>query len=390
MNARNRIESTYDAVIVGARVAGASTALLLARAGLRVLVVDRAPTGLDTTSTHALMRPAVMQLHRWGVLDRVTAAGTPAIRSTTFHYGAEAIALAIQEKDGVDALYAPRRTVIDPILAEAAREAGATVIHGASMTGVLRDSGGRVTGVTLTGPDGAVRDVLAGIVIGADGGRSFTAKAVGAETVHEGRNAGAVIYAYQRGVELEGTHWYYGLGTAAGAIPTNDGLYCVFAAMPQRRFAEAGGAAGLDRLFMGVLAETDPELAAKIARSEAVGRLHPFAGRAGFLRQAYGPGWALVGDAGCFKDPITAHGITDALRDAELLANAVIAGTPDAFEAYRETRDGFAAEFVELSDAIAGYDWTLDEAKAMHLRLSRLMGREYELVMSFRGAAAVA
>ena len=114
-----------DVVIVGARAAGAATALLLARAGLRVQVVDRSRYGADTLSTHALLRGAVVQLHRWGLLDRVVAAGTPPIRATSFDYGSGPITLRMKPSHGVDALYAPRRTVLDPILVDAARAAGA-------------------------------------------------------------------------------------------------------------------------------------------------------------------------------------------------------------------------------------------------------------------------
>ena len=124
MSALERISPSYDAVVVGARAAGASTAMLLARRGLRVLAVDKSREGSDTLSTHALMRAGVMQLHGWGVLDAVRSARTPAVRTTTFHYGREAVEVAIKERDGVDALYAPRRTVLDQALVNAAREAG--------------------------------------------------------------------------------------------------------------------------------------------------------------------------------------------------------------------------------------------------------------------------
>jgi flavin-dependent dehydrogenase len=107
-----------------------------------------------------------------------------------------------------------------------------------------------------------------------------------------------------------------------------------------------------------------------------VGKCYSFAGRAGFLRQPWGEGWALVGDAGCFKDPITAHGITDALRDAEFLARAVLRGTAGALADYQAARDSFAMEFLELSDRIASFDWDLDFLGGLHHRLSRLMARE--------------
>ena len=169
----------YDVVIAGARCAGAATALLLARQGARVLVLDKSRYGTDTLSTHALMRGAVVQLHRWGVLPRVVEAGTPPVRSTTFHLRDAVTTIKIKPKHGVDALYAPRRTVLDTILADAARSAGADVRFGTSVTGLRRDRAGRVTGIT--GRAGATRlEVSADLVVGADGRRSAVARWVGA------------------------------------------------------------------------------------------------------------------------------------------------------------------------------------------------------------------
>ena len=120
----------YDVVIAGARPAGTATALLLARAGVRVLVVERDTPGTDTLSTHALMRGGVMQLTRWGVADGLWAAGTPRVRQTRFVYGTEEVVVDISDQHGVDALMAPRRTVLDPALAAAAAAAGAEIRYG--------------------------------------------------------------------------------------------------------------------------------------------------------------------------------------------------------------------------------------------------------------------
>ncbi len=128
-------QAAVDVVVVGARCAGAATALLLARAGARVVLVDRGGYGRDTLSTHALMRAGTLQLHRWGLLERVVAAGTPPVRRTEFRYGAAGTTVTLKPLAGVDALYAPRRTVLDPILVDAARQAGADVRYGVSVTG---------------------------------------------------------------------------------------------------------------------------------------------------------------------------------------------------------------------------------------------------------------
>jgi len=130
---------SYDALVIGARCAGAATAMLMARKGLRVLAIDRAGYGTDTISTHALMRGGVLQLHRWGVLPHLRELGTPAVRETTFHYGDEEVTVVIRPANGVEALYAPRRTLLDRALVDAARTSGAVVRHGCSLVGLTFD-----------------------------------------------------------------------------------------------------------------------------------------------------------------------------------------------------------------------------------------------------------
>ena len=130
-------QSSYDALVVGARCAGAACAMLMARRGLRVLAVDRGAYGSDTLSTHALMRGGVLQLHRWGVLPSVAECGTPRVIATTFEYTHESVTVPIEPKYGVDALYAPRRTLLDGLLSAAAVASGAEVVYGVKVDGVL-------------------------------------------------------------------------------------------------------------------------------------------------------------------------------------------------------------------------------------------------------------
>ncbi|MGD2067692.1 MAG: NAD(P)/FAD-dependent oxidoreductase [Gemmatimonadota bacterium] len=366
----------YDVVIAGARCAGASTAMLLARRGLRVLAVDPVESGRDTLSTHALMRGAVLQLHRWGLLDAVRSAGTPAIRTTSFHYGDETITIPIKPRDGMDALYAPRRTVLDPLLVEGARAAGAEVVHGHGVVDLLRDPDGRVHGATVADRERRTLDVSADLVVGADGVRSRVARILDVDVDYATPNAGATVYGYWRGIGLEGNHWFYDVGAGVGAIPTNGGATCVFAGFPRERFARSGGA-GLEALMREVLEGVSPDLAARVEGAERQGKLRGFAGIAGFLRRSTGPGWALVGDAGYFRDPITAHGITDALRDAEALARAVTEGDGNLAR-YQDERDELVRDLLDITDRISTYDWTLDEVKGLHLDLSREMKAEVE------------
>lgn len=369
--------SRYDVVIAGARCAGASTAMLLARHGLNVLVVDPSRPGSDTLSTHALMRGGVLQLHRWGLLDAIRAAGTPPIRKTTFHYGEEVIEVPIKERDGVDAIYAPRRTVLDPVLVDAALAAGAEVVHGQSVVDLLRDPDGRVRGVKIAGADRSGIDVLADVVIGADGVRSRVARILEADSDYSVAHATASIYGYWRGLALKGYHWFYDVGASVGSIPTNAGYTCVFALLPQGRF-ESRRRSGIEGLFHETLRDVSPALERSVSSSERSGKLRAFAGIAGFLRRSAGPGWALVGDAGYFRDPITAHGITDALREAELLARAVIEGGDAALAAYQANRDARVKGLLDVTDRISSFEWDLEEVKELHLAFSREMKAQVE------------
>ena len=356
--------------------------MLLARRGLRVLVVDPLAQGSDTLSTHALMRGAVLQLHRWGLLDEIRSRGTPPIRTTTFHYGGEEIEIPITPGDGVDALYAPRRTVLDDTLVNGAREAGAEIVHGSALADLVRDAGGRVRGVLLADADRSVTEVSTELVVGADGVRSKVARVLNADASKTMSHAAASIYGYWKGLPDNGNHWYYDVGVSIGTIPTNDDATCVFALVPGERF-EARRSEGLAAIHDEALEAVSPELAAAVRDAEQSEKLRAFPGLPGFFRQSTGPGWALVGDAGYFKDPITAHGITDALRDAELLARAVARGGADTLEGYEATRDALGVELLELTDRIASFEWDLAEVQGLHLRLSREMKAEVRHILSW-------
>jgi 2-polyprenyl-6-methoxyphenol hydroxylase-like FAD-dependent oxidoreductase len=375
------LRTRYDAVVVGARAAGAATAMLLARAGLDVLVVDRSAYGADTLSTHALMRGGVMQLHRWGLLDEIIAAGTPPIRRTIFRYAHDEIAITIKPAYGVDALYAPRRTVLDPVLVDAATAAGATVRYGVNVTDLRHDGQGRVVGIEARDGRGMRLAVDADLVIGADGLRSVVADRVGAPVEQAGGSAGAYIYGYWSDVATDSYEWDFRPGAAAGLIPTNDGRTCVFVGSTPERIGRGGR-----KVFDSVLHGASPMLAARVAAGIAPPGLRAFAGRPGHLRRAWGPGWALVGDAGYWKDPISAHGLTDALRDAELLARAVVAGSDgeaaraEALAGYQSLRDGLSRPLLATSDAIGSYRWDEEEIGPLLLQLSSAMADEVEAI----------
>ena len=380
MNALYGLDSRYDVVIIGARCAGAATALLLARSGAKVLVIDRQAYGSDTMSTHALMRGAIVQLNRWGLIPRVVAARTPSIRATTFHYGREPVRVDIKPEHGIDCLFAPRRTVLDSLLVDAAREAGAEVRHGIALSELQFASSGRVMGASLREEGGACMVVRSDIIIGADGRQSTVAQLVNARAYIEGFNASGIVYGYYEDLNRSGLHWHFAKNVAAGVIPTNSG-HCVFAAVPAAQF-HATFRGDVMAGFLRVLASNCLDLRADVDRATQIGRLRGFAGVASYLRQCHGPGWALVGDAGYFKDPLTAHGITDALRDAQLLSRAILDGGTGAFEAHQRERDALSLPIMRVTDLIASFSWSLDEVKQLHAELSAGMKTEADRIAS--------
>jgi 2-polyprenyl-6-methoxyphenol hydroxylase-like FAD-dependent oxidoreductase len=375
--------TTYDAIVVGARAAGASTAMLLARAGRRVLLLDQAHPGTDTLSTHALMRGGVLQLSRWGLLDDVVAAGTPPIRRTTFRYHDGDVTIPIKATSGVDALYAPRRTVLDPLLGAAATAAGVEARYGVMVTGVRRDRTGRVTGVDFLDKRRFPGSAEATIVIGADGRRSTIARLVDARFLRRATNGSAFVYGYWTGLDADGYEWAYRGGVSAGFIPTNDGATCVFAGSTPDAVGR-GGRPVLEE----IAGRASPAMAARLAAAGAPRVVRTFRGQPGHLRQAFGPGWALVGDASAWKDPVSAHGLTEAFRDAELLARAVVAAADrsaeaDVFGAYQHDRDRLTTPLLLAADEIAAGRWSATRIVELLAALNTAMADEVAAITSW-------
>jgi flavin-dependent dehydrogenase len=380
---QNIDQNAYDVLICGARAAGAATALLLAKAGLRVLVVDRSAPGSDTVSTNALMRPAVLQLHRWGLLEELESRGATRIERTTFHYEGTRVPIQITRQFGVDALYAPRRNVLDPLLCEAARTHGATVLHRTSLLTLQTNARGRVAGALIKQAGGRSTTVRAHMVVGADGIRSRVAKLVRAPFTRLLNNQSAVIYAnftaVPASVTTAGTQWYFSRHAGAGVIPTQHGQVCVFVGCRKQELPgllRDGLEAGFWRGLIPFSLDALPALRAAARTASFRG----FGGHPGYFRQCTGPGWALVGDAGYFRDPITAHGLSDALRDAELLSRAILAQRETALADYEAERDAISYRMLQLSDEIASYRSDMDRLGELHRELSRQMHREAELI----------
>jgi len=367
----------HDVVVVGARAAGAATALLLARQGHDVVLVDRAQFPADTVSTHQIARPGMALLNRWGLLPAVLASGAPAIRRVTFTADGEAVTRTVKPKAGVDLLVAPRRYVLDTIVAEAAVRAGARVRYGVVVTGVRLDDAGRAVGVYGQDHTGADVEIGARFVVGADGLGSRVARSVGAEVVEYRGDAGAVQYAYFAGVPWDGIELHVADRALAGVFPTHHGEACVWVGTPSAAaHAARRRAASRTEAFTAQLTGAAPEL---VARLRAGRRVSPVAGMLrtpNVLRRAYGPGWALAGDAGYHRDAVTGHGISDAYRDAHLLAAAldrVLRGGADESSAladYQRRRDSALREVFELTIALAAYP-PVPEFVDLQKRLSR-------------------
>jgi flavin-dependent dehydrogenase len=344
------MNTTYDAIVVGGRCAGSPTAMLLARKGYRVLLVDRAAFPSDTVSTLVIHARGVAALRRWGLLDRVMATGCPPIESYSFDFGSFTLTGTPRAVDGSSTAFAPRRIVLDKILLDAAADAGAEVRERFIMDEVVMDDG-VVVGIRGHGDNGARVSERARVVIGADGRYSRVARAVGATTYNEKPLLNWPYYTYWSGLPVDGFEVFVRPDRGGGAIPTNDGLTLLIVGWP---YAEANAyKADVEANYLATL-ELVPELAARVRGATREAR---FAGGStpNYFRQAFGHGWALVGDAGYSKDPITAQGISDAFHDAEACAAALDdawsgrRGFDEVMGEFQRQRDEQAAPRYELA-----------------------------------------
>lgn len=348
----------YDAIIVGARCAGAATAMLLARRGRRALVVDRERFPSDKgMSTHLLWHAGADRLRDWGLLERLEATNCPAQRDFLLDLGALKLTGRPEIRQFGDiGAYAPRRIVLDGVLVDAAREAGATLLEGRHVRDLIRRDG-RVIGLRYLDENGAEQEVLAPIVIGADGMNSTVAKAAGAREYNTRPKAQRTVFAYFADVDLPRIEFHASPGAMAFAWRTNDDE--VVAGYIRRAEDCDGAGTPDDRAFHAEMTEIAPELAPRIRAARRVSPVRA-GGVRSFMREAGGSGWALVGDAGLNMDPISAQGISNALIQAEMLAEAVdvglasddLDGSVSAYGAARDARFGplygFTAEMAKL------------------------------------------
>ena len=341
----------YDIIVVGARCAGSPTAMLLARKGYRVLLVDRAKFPSDTISTHLIHPPGVAALRRWGLLEPLIATGCPPVDTYAFDFGVFEL-IGAPGTDDEPLAYAPRRTVLDKLLVDAAAEAGAEVREGFTVDEVLVD-GGRVTGIRGRGEDGRSVTETARVVVGADGLQSIVARTVEPEQYHEKPRLLAGYYTYWSDLPVDGRFQTWVLpNRGMAAWPTNDGRTLLIAGWPFAEFE--ANRKDIEGNYLAVI-DMVPDLAAKVREAR---REERFLGMAvpNYFRRPFGPGWALVGDAGYNKDFITAQGITDAFLDAERCATAL-----DEWLSGRRPFEGAMGEYQSERDrhALPMYEFTL-------------------------------
>ncbi|MFB7230290.1 NAD(P)/FAD-dependent oxidoreductase [Streptomyces fimicarius] len=372
-------ESRYDVIVVGARCAGSPTAMLLARKGYRVLVVDRASFPSDTLSTHLVHPPGVAALRGWGLLDRLVATGCPPIHTYEFDFGS----LVLPGAPGTAAepyAYAPRRTVLDQLLVDAAVEAGAELREGFTVSGLVLDEAGRVVGVRGRETGGPEVTERARAVVGADGLHSLVARAVAAPRYNEHPKLMVGYYSYFSGLEMDGVFKAHSRPHRSfGAWPTHDGLTLVGGCWPFAEFSDIRKDIEGNYFKNFELAPAWAERVRDARREDRiVGAALP-----NYFRKPFGPGWVLVGDAGYCKDFFTAQGISDAFISAELCARALddaLSGRT-AFDAamagYQSARDRHAQpvydftlqvsaleplspEFEKLLESMAGNQQAMD------------------------------
>ena len=348
---------SFDAIVVGARCAGSPTAMLLARKGYRVLAVDRATFPSDTISTHLIHAPGLDALKRWGLFDRVVATGCPPIDTYSFDFGPFKISGAPGTATS-PVSYAPRRTVLDKLLVDAASEAGAEVREAFTVEEILMDND-RVTGIRGHSRGGATVTEAARVVVGADGLHSMVARAVRPEQYHEKPQLLAAYYTYWSGLPMNGQFEAYVMPYQSfAAWPTHEDLTLVIAGWQFKEFEAKK--ADIEGNYRRVI-DLAPGFAERLRSAK---REERFAGMPvpGYFRKPYGPGWALVGDAAYNKDFVTAQGIQDAFLSAEWCANAIdqsFSGKrsfDDAMAEYQSTRDHHVLPLYEFTAQMASQE----------------------------------
>ena len=358
----------YDAIIVGARCAGSPTAMLLARRGFKVLLLDRATFPSDTISTHILWPHGAEVLARWGLFHRLASTGVPPIcRRMRFDVGPFALYGTIPDANDGKGGFCPRRTVLDRLLLNAAAEAGVEVREGFSVDELLTIDG-VVVGVRGRGRGEQPIEERARVVIGADGVNSFVARTVRAPEYDVRPVAACAYYSYFSGITQDDIELYVREHCAFGGAPTNDGLHLVMVNWPASDFSRVR--ANVEGHAWRALGSS-PDFAARVRGGHREEKWYGTAGIPGYFRRPYGKGWALVGDASYSRDPITAQGISDAFIDAEMLTTALATwmSGDDTFEtllaAHESARNERVRPMYEFTAQLAALEAPPPEMRAL-------------------------
>jgi flavin-dependent dehydrogenase len=345
----------FDVIVVGARCAGSPTAMLLARQGHRVLLLDRDRFPSDIFRAHVVRTPGVLALQRWRLLDRVLATGCPPFTHVSMDLGDFPLRGRLSLPEGHPPDIAPRRKILDPILVEAAMAAGAELRESTVVDELLWEDG-RVVGVRGRS-DGQPFEERAAIVVGADGQHSLVARQVEAATTRSTPSLTFGYYTYWADLEaVAGLEVIF--RTEAGRViiifPTNEGLVGV--AVQVRMAGYPAFRADIEGEYHRSIGLSE-DLAPRIRAARRAERFQGTADLPNFIRVAAGPGWALVGDAAYHRDPLLAHGISDAFRGAEALAEAIDCGLTGTMpmDTALATYDRQHAEV-----AMAGFDETVE------------------------------
>jgi flavin-dependent dehydrogenase len=378
----------YDAIVIGARCAGAVTAMLLARHGHRVLLLDRGVIPSDVHRGHFIHRHGPRRLADWGLLERIVGTNCPPLTTHLTDFGDFPLIGRDIQMGNMAWGYAPRRRQLDQVLVEAAIEAGAEFRPNFLVEDCLWD-GDRVKGIR--GRDHGQRTSStekALVTIGADGRNSTLAHAVGAPSFEETPSLTCWYFSYWSGVPTKGFEWYMRKDRVIFSFLTNDNLFAIFIGWPINEFGSVKS--DIEGQFMRVV-DSIPGFAERVLSGRREERFYGTADVPNFLRRPVGPGWALVGDAGCHKDPMMAHGICDAFRDADFLSTAIHEGLAgqcaldDALMRYERRRN--EATMGEYRENIAAARFKPVSSELLQLRLA-LRGNQEDtnrFVMALEG-----
>ncbi len=364
--------------------------MLLARDGFKVLIVDRTIFPSDTISTHIVWQRGVNRLIDWGLGEAISQLGAPAVGKLTLDFGAFSLTGTIPAVGRARYAYAPRRTKLDPMLVAATTGAGAEVRDGFTVEEILFN-GDRVAGIRGRDRSGASVTEYAKVVIGADGLYSTVARAVKPFEYNSRPPLACWYYSYWSGLPRDRPRLYSRPHSTFGAIPTNDGLTCLAVAWPQQRFPEIK--TDIERHYLAAL-NAAPEFKEEVLSARREERFFGTGYVPNYYRKPYGQGWALVGDAGYHKDPVLAQGISDALHDSGLLAEALrdvfsgVAAWGTAMEQYEIARNAAVKEIYELNAAFASLEPPAPEVQTILQALPRNAEQTSRFLGMITGAVA--